>query len=145
MNAKRLARLAALRRRLRDQQSAKTAQAQAHLSEGERAHAAAEAAKQAFEAEARQAMLTMKRIDEMWWLERQAKLHEAHVAHVAEEVESRRALSDAARAQLRGLTKDVRVAELVLERLKNASAEAEHKREQRLVDDIVATEVGGEP
>lgn len=144
MNKKRLAKLAELRRRLRDRQSAETADAQARLSEGERALGEAQAAREAFEAEARRSMMAMTRIDEIWLLQRRAQLHEAQVEQTEQEVEQRRALSDASRAQLRGLTKDVKVAEKVLERLNAAAAHAEQRREQRLVDDIVASEAGGE-
>lgn len=143
MNSKRLARLAGLRRRLRDQHSVEAAEAQAQLSEGERAHAAARAARAAFEEEARLSLQALRRVDEIWWLQRRADLHRAHEAEKAERVEQLQQLSDAARARLRELTKDVRVAELVLERLKAAGAADEQRREQRLVDDIVATEVGG--
>ena len=143
MKQRRLARLAGLRKRIRDQQSASVAEAQDKLTAGESAHEAARAERLAFEAEARRSVQGARRVDDIWWLQRRAELYQAHEAKAAEQVEELKQLTDIERSKLRDLTKDVRVAELVLERLKVANVAEEARREQRMVDDIVATEAGG--
>lgn len=144
MNTQRLSRLAALRNRLRDQQSAETAEALARHVEGENQLSAARNAQQAFAAEQMHALETMTSAADSWRIEMQRGLHEAHVERHAEVARGLLEASNESRGRLRARTKDLRVVEKVLERGRLAKVKTELDRERRQVDDIVGARTKGE-
>jgi hypothetical protein len=143
VNKRKIAKLVELRSRLRDQESAEAQRTETALLCGEEAHAHAEAASEAYDTDAQDDLQNMRSVSV-------ALLVQEERSRAAVAVARTRAALGAPERGLRGgqgaplaRTKDLRVTELVLERLRLEEAQQELKAEQRLVDDIVAARLGG--
>ena len=143
MNKKKLAKLVELRSRLRDQQSAEAQLAQTALSQGEQAHDRARAFEETYDESAQGDLLEMRSVSVALLVQEERSRNAAAVARTRTALSTLTAASDEARGRLVARTKDLRVTELVLERLRLDEARQELKHEQRLVEDIVASRIGG--
>lgn len=144
MNTRRLERLAALRNRLRDQQSLETSEALAQHVAGQERLQAAQAAEQDFAARELNTLRCMTSTAEVWNLDVQRGLHSAQVERRDEEVRALHEVTVQARDKLRTRTKDLKVVERVLDKERVLRAKAEQDQERREVDDIVATRAKGD-
>ncbi len=144
MNTRRLERLAALRNRLRDQQSVETSEALARHVAGQERLQEAQAAEQDFAARELNALRAMTSTAEVWNLDVQRGKHSAAVERRDEEVRALHEVTVNACAKLRTRTKELKVVERVLDKERGLRAKAEQDQERREVDDIVATRAKGD-
>jgi len=143
VNKKKLSKLMELRSRLRDQESAEAQRAEAALLEGERAFERAEAAAEAYDEGAQDDLQAMQSVSVALLVQEERSRARVAVARTRTALGPLSSASQEAKARLLARTKDLRVTELLLERLRLEEAQQELKAEQRLVDDIVAARLGG--
>lgn len=145
MNARRLERIVALRRRVRDRVSAEVAEADQRLAEGRAEVRAAEQAEADFTRTATDTLRAMTSVRTVRLLEAERTSHAAQVARRSQAVAALERDVAQAKEDLRARTRELRTSERVQDRRRQARRAREQKHEQRLVDDIVGARFGETP